>query len=288
MESTKPWRRAVVALACAGLLVAACSADSDRSSATAPVAAPPSAEAIALREAKEAARKQTTEQALAILKRSSDFLNAQKSLSFNAVQGFDAVQPWGQKLEFGGSRRVFLRRPDRLRVEVQDRDGEVETLHFDGQHLAVDIPAENAFVRVERPGSFDQLLDYMIDELGTPAPLADFIQSDFYAEAAPLIRSGIVIGDSTVGTVHCEHIAFRGKKVDLQLWIEKGERPLPFRVVITYKNEPGSPQFWAMFLKWELEPELSEDLFTYTPPEGAERLPFAALAAAAREQKEAP
>jgi hypothetical protein len=117
--------------------------------------------------------------------------------------------------------------------------------------------------------------------------LADFIQSDFYEEALPLIRLGIVVGDSTIGKFHCEHIAFRGKDADLQLWIEKGERPLPFRVVITFKNEKGSPQFRAQFLNWDLEPELTDDLFTFTPPEGAERLSFAAIAAEARQEREA-
>ncbi len=287
MERRTYWRRALVALACAGLAATACNRDSDRSFEAAPEAEPPSAEAIALREAKQATRKQATDEALAILKRSSDFLNDQKSLRFDAVLGFDAVQPWGQKLEFGGSRRVTLRRPDRLRVEVQARDGGEQTLLFDGQHFVVDIPAENAFALVERPGTFDEALDYLIEELGTPAPLADFIQSDFYAEAVPLIRSGILIGDSTIGGLLCEHIAFRGEKADLQLWIEKGERPLPFRIVITYKNEPGNPQFWALFLNWDLDPEISDDLFTFTPSEGAERLPFAALAAAAREEREA-
>ncbi len=107
-----------------------------------------------------------------------------------------------------------------------------------------------------------------------------------YEWPAWLPPQGVVIGDSTVGEVHCEHIAFRGKKADLQLWIEKGERPLPFRVVITYKNEPGSPQFWALFLNWDLDPEISEDLFKFTPSDDAERLPFAAVAAAAREERE--
>lgn len=287
MEPRMHWHRTLAALACAGLLATACSGEPDRITTPPPVAAPPSAEEIAFREAKEATRKQATEEALAIFKRSSDFLNAQKSLRFDAVQGFDAVQPWGQKLEFGGSRKVALRRPNQLRVEVQNRDGDEQTLHFDGKHFAVEIPAENAFALVERPGTVDELLDYLILELGTPTPLADFIQRDFYEEAVPLIRSGIVIGDSTIGGLPCEHVAFRGDTADMQLWIQKGERPLPFRIVITYKNEPGSPQFWALFLNWELAPELTEDLFSFTPPEGAERLPFAAVAAAAREEREA-
>ena len=287
MERSESRRRALVALACVGLAATACSRDSNGSSGAAPEAKPPSAEAIALREAKESTRKQATDEALAILKRASNFLNAQQSLRFDAVLGFDAVQPWGQKLEFGGSRRVTLRRPDRLRVEAQARDGEEQTLLFDGQRLAVVIPAENAYALVEKPGTFDELLDYLIEDLGTPAPLADFIQSDFYAEAVPLIRSGIVIGDSTIGGLPCEHIAFRGETADLQLWIEKGDRPLPFRIVITYKDAPGTPQFRALFLNWELDPELSDDLFTFTPSEGAERLPVAALAAAAREERKA-
>jgi hypothetical protein len=58
------------------------------------------------------------------------------------------------------------------------------------------------------------------------------------------------------------------------MWIEEGERPLPCRLVITYKRADGSPQFWAQFRDWDLSPKTPDDLFEYTPPEGAERLAF--------------
>ena len=185
---------ALVALACAALTATACDRFSDRTSEMSeavPAVEAPSAEEIAFREAKQATRKQATDEALEILKRASDFLNGQQTLRFEAILGFDAVQPWGQKLEFGGTRRVTLRRPDHLRVEVQNREGGEQTLIFDGQRIAVDIPGENAYALVERPGSFAEALDHLIQELGTPAPLVEFIQGDFYAAIVPLIRSGI-------------------------------------------------------------------------------------------------
>jgi len=49
---------------------------------------------------------------------------------------------------------------------------------------------------------------------------------------------------------------------------------LPRRVVITYKEEPGQPQFWGDLSSWNLAPELSDTLFTFTPPEGADRIQF--------------
>ena len=60
---------------------------------------------------------------LTSLKRSADFLAAQKSFSFQTDIAFDVVQANGQVLEFGGTRDYLMRRPDRLRIESVDADG---------------------------------------------------------------------------------------------------------------------------------------------------------------------
>ena len=46
--------------------------------------------------------------------------------------------------------------------------------------------------------------------------------------------------------------------------------------VITYKEEAEQPQFWADLSNWNLAPEVSDALFTFTPPAGAERIQFLA------------
>ena len=48
-------------------------------------------------------------------------------------------------------------------------------------------------------------------------------------------------------------------------------------MIITYKNEEGQPQFWAQFMQWALNPEISDGDFSYVPQEGAERRPFAVI-----------
>jgi hypothetical protein len=67
--------------------------------------------------------------------------------------------------------------------------------------------------------------------------------------------------------------------VDYQIWISKGEQPLPQRLVITYREADGQPQFWARFVKWDINPELGDSLFFYGPGEGAEEIPFIAARA---------
>jgi hypothetical protein len=46
--------------------------------------------------------------------------------------------------------------------------------------------------------------------------------------------------------------------------------------VITYKDENGQPQFWADLSNWNLAPDVSDALFAFTPPNGAERIQFLA------------
>ena len=58
-----------------------------------------------------------TADAVKSLKRSADFLAAQKSFSFETDVSFDVLQSTGQMLEFGGTRDILIRRPDRLRAE---------------------------------------------------------------------------------------------------------------------------------------------------------------------------
>ncbi len=76
--------------------------------------------------------------------------------------------------------------------------------------------------------------------------------------------------------VACDHLAVRTAHVDYQLWIARGDAPLPWRVKITYKKEEGQPQFWAQFVEWKKEGFFAPSLFAYTPPEGAEKISFAA------------
>jgi hypothetical protein len=235
--------------------------------------------------AKAEARAEDLKEVLAELKRSSDFLAAQKTFRLDAHLGFDVVQSSGQKLEFGGSRTITVRRPDRVRVEAETREGTETTLIFDGEVISIDLADVNAYVSVAKPGTLDAAIDYLVDDLGVPAPFADLIYSDFYSGIVDRIESGFIVGESTIGKCDCLHLAFSVEDIDVQMWIEDSDRPLPYRVVITYKKVEGSPQFWGQFLNWDLSVEAPDSLFAYSPPEGAELIPIAVAVRGAREAR---
>jgi hypothetical protein len=233
------------------------------------------------------ARAEDLKEVLAELKLASDFLAAQKSLYFEAFLGYDVVQVTGQKLEFGGSRKVTLRRPDRAKVHAESREGAEVTLFFDGKSISMDLADENAYVSVEKPGSLDAAFDYLAEDLGVPTPLADLLSDNFYADIADRIVAGFVVGESKIGNSDCVHVAFSTEDIDVQMWIEDTDRPLPQRFVITYRVAEGNPQFWAQLMNWDLKPKTPDSLFAYTPPKGAERIPFAATVTEAVEDAKA-
>jgi hypothetical protein len=272
------WRAALLALA-AALVVAPVLAKE-------PAADEGASDLEAKTAAIEAIVAANTEAAKELLKESADFLAAQKKFGFEANLGYDVVQANGQKLAFGASRKATVQRPDRVRIEATRRDGERLTLLFDGEQIAIDIPDENAYVAVKKPGTVDAAIAYLVDDLGTPAPLHEFLSSNFYDGVEDKIRSGFYVDEEVIGERSCHHLAFRSDVVDVQFWIEDGDRPLPCRLVITYKREEGSPQFWAQFHDWDLSPKTPDKLFAYEPPDGAERLSVQTVIREAREETE--
>ena len=85
--------------------------------------------------------------------------------------------------------------------------------------------------------------------------------------------------------VPCEHLAFTQGNIDWQLWIEDGPRPVPRKFVITYKDEPDSPQFTAVFSNWDFTTELPDFLFTFEPPTGASRIKVSEMKAEIQSHK---
>jgi len=90
---------------------------------------------------------------------------------------------------------------------------------------------------------------------------------------------------STIAGISCDHMAGRNDSVDFQVWVSMGDKPLPQRIVITYRHEVGQPQFWAQFSNWNLTPKISDSLFAFVPPKGAQKIPFAPWKPASAEEE---
>ena len=103
------------------------------------------------------------EEAKAILTRWADVLAKTPRLSVTAETGYDAVQPSGQKIEFGSTITFTISRPDHLRIDFVQRDGSHRSFRFDGKAIAVFDEEDKVYATVEKPGTFQVAEDYFID-----------------------------------------------------------------------------------------------------------------------------
>jgi len=203
-----------------------------------------------------------------------DFIGDSKKISVSVESNFDVVQSSGQIIEFGGTSHWQIKRPNKVRVDLKDRDGNERTFYFNGNKITLYDKDQNVYAEVSKKGNIDQAFDYYMDELDMPLPLAELFSKDHPFDLKKDVKSSKYLGNSTINGVSCNDLAFRSEDIDMQIWISQQKNPLPQRFVITYTDSPGKPQYRAQFKNWDLSPNLPDSLFEFKPPEGAEKIKF--------------
>ena len=220
------------------------------------------------------------EQADRLLKQMSDYIGSADQFTFHADISFDHVLPSGQKLQFSAAEDVALQRPGRLYVEWQGDLGDRQ-FWYDGKSITLSDPATPFYATEAAPPDIDNMLDGLVPRIDFAPPLADFLYRDPYQNARPKLQYGIYLGLNDVGGRSCHTLAFVEQDIDWQIWIETGPQLTPCKLVITYKTQPGQPQFTAVFTDWDFAPRIAEPVFTPDLPPGAEKIPFAPVVASA-------
>jgi hypothetical protein len=211
---------------------------------------------------------------LGILKDAADYLTGSKAFAFRGETAFDAVQDDGTKVEFGGSSHALIARPDRLRLETQKRDGTKRLMVFDGDNMWAYSEDHNVYATTTQPGDIDESLDFSIAVLRMKAPLADLVSPQLYETMTDGLVGAIYVDQSVVAGVASHHLLISNDYVDVQLWVAEGDKPLIQRIVITYREEEGQPQYRAHFLDWDMSPGNVDEKLRFSPPEDAERIRF--------------
>lgn len=190
--------------------------------------------------------------------------------------GYDVVQDNGQKIEFGEIRDIAVQRPNRARVEERASHGGRDLMLFDGTHITTHDGDSGVYAQAPQPGDIDATVMYFVRDLQMRLPLAPMFMSRFPEELQRRVQSIEYVESTEILGEPAHHIAARTANVDFQVWIADSERPLPLRIVLTYTQDEGQPQFRADFSKWELSPRFDSDTFAFKPPAGAKQIAFAA------------
>lgn len=211
-------------------------------------------------------------EAQTVLDRMTQYLRGLDKFSVDTHASRDEVVAFGYKLQNNERSTLIVQRPDHLRAEIAG-DVRNRTFVYDGKALTMYSPDDAAYVRADAPPTIAGLIATLLDN-GIEMPLIDVLYQGTAGTLAADARGGILVGSTTIDGVECDHLAFRQASVDWQLWVQKGERPLPRRILIITRYEVGEPQYEAT-LHWNLSPRIHKSTFEFTPPQGAVEIPLA-------------
>src|SRR6516225_4762181 len=184
-------------------------------------------------------------QAKSLLKAMSDYLAAQKAISFDYDSNLELVSTQQQKIALASSGTLTLNRRDKLHATRTGGFANVEMV-FDGKTLSLLGKNANLYAQVEVPGTIDQLVDVLREKYHRPVPAADLLMSDPYKELMPLVTDSKDLGSGVIHGIECDHLAFRTKEVDWQIWIAQGA---PTRAVMSLRARrlPGGRNTLSTF-----------------------------------------
>jgi hypothetical protein len=211
--------------------------------------------------------------ALQVLKKMTDYLGSLQRFSMHTENTYEDVLATDQKIQFGFSSEVVIQRPDRLRAERTDGFAD-QYFIYDGESLVVHDGHHDLFARVAGPDNLDDLLHFARENLDLIPPAGDMVFTNAFELLTSGITSGFVVGTSFVGDVKCTQLAFTTPVVDWQVWIAEGDAPLPYKYVLTTRDDPAHPQFVTRITAWNTDPDIGADTFTFDPSPTAMEIDF--------------
>jgi hypothetical protein len=99
------------------------------------------------------------------------------------------------------------------------------------------------------------------------------LTADPYATLTKDFLTSLFVGQSTVGGVKADHLAFSSKGVDWEIWIGAADK-LPRLMVVSYRIPERHRTFTVEFSDWKLNAPVAAQTFNATMPPGATKLEF--------------
>jgi hypothetical protein len=211
--------------------------------------------------------------AAAALTRMGDYIAGLKSFELTAKTTIEVALKEGHQVEIGGLVHYWVKRPDHVRID-SETDMVSRQYFFDGKTLTVVAPLNGYFAQTEAKGSVGDTLAYAAQTLNIEVPLADLFA--WGTDTTPLKQfdRGFYVGTVKIEGTATEHYALIGKDLDLEVWIQQGDVPLPLKMALVDRRAPGSPRFTAQ-LAWVPAATIPDDIFTFTPSKDVARISFA-------------
>lgn len=205
-----------------------------------------------------------------ILKAMSDYLAAQKAISFDYQSTVEVVTPDFEKLQFVSSGTAVINRPDKARITRKGGFADLD-IGFDGKALTIHGKNLDAYAQVEAKGTLDNLFDQLAaGDVGAPG--SDLFSADAYGVLTPDVTEAKHVSSAVVGGVESEYLTFRTPEIDFQIWVASGPNPIPLRYVVTTKHVAQAPQYTLEITNFKTGANAAKASFTIEIPKDAKQV----------------
>ena len=182
----------------------------------------------------------------------------------------------GNKLQFAFGLEGYVKRPDKIRLNAKG-DLQNKEFFYDGKAITIYDTVKKVYATAAMPSTIDEALDKASSDYEIRLIPAQLAKTNLFEQITKGLEDEVYVGEGTVFGVKCHHVAFDNGEVVGQFWVEASDKPVLRKVVLTYKDVEFSPQ-WTMYLtEWNVSPQLADNLFAFSPPQGAEKIDFKAV-----------
>jgi len=157
-------------------------------------------------------------------------------------------------------RNTVVRRPDRLYF-MTTGDNNAEGW-YDGVGLTVVLHKEKVFAQARMPETLDRTLDALNERFNVPMPLTDFIYSSPAKALLADTTTGGWVGQEMIDGRSTDHVAFKDKGVEWEIWVPVEGDALPAKAVLRFPNSKRLRAADVQFSNWSLNPDIASDRFT--------------------------
>jgi len=221
------------------------------------------------------------------------YLSGLKSASMEIVTSVH-IEAQGRKQDMKVSQDITMQRPNKLRINV--KQGDVgNSLTSNGKKLYTYVSSLDVYKVSEAPKDFkdfakksDVVSGQMTSLGGTAGSPA--VPALFSKDAYKTIIQGATkvqhVGVEKIKGKQYDRVRFNQPRVDWDVWIAQGENPAIHKIVpdvskaIKQMQQQGGGQapsnmkldIQVQVAKWQANPDLTEDAFEFSPPEGAKEV----------------
>jgi hypothetical protein len=199
-----------------------------------------------------------------IVERMSGKLASAQAFTVTTQETREIVKSNGQPQTLALTRKVMVRRPDRMYVETAgDRQNE---LWYDGVGLTMAMHKEKVFGQARMPETLDRMLDALNERYGIATPVADYAYSSPAKALLTSTTTGGWVARETIDGKPADHLSFKDTGVDWDVWIAASGDPVPVKAIVKFTDTKRIRKVDVTFRDWNLAPQIAADRFTPKVP----------------------